>query len=67
MIMEKPLVSVCIITYNSGKTIVDTLNSIFLQSYEPLELIVSDDCSLDDTVTICKNWLLTNRKRFVRA
>lgn len=65
--MEKPLVSVCIITYNSAKTIVDTLNSIYSLSYEPLELIVSDDCSLDDTVTICKNWLLTNSNRFVRT
>jgi alpha-1,3-rhamnosyltransferase len=27
-------------------------------------LIISDDCSTDNTVEICKNWLEENKERF---
>ena len=51
------LVSVVVITYNSEKYILETLESIKTQSYKNLELIISDDCSKDDTVMICRDWL----------
>lgn len=51
-----PLVSICIITYNSAKTIVETLDSVATQTYKNLELVVSDDCSQDNTVEVCKKW-----------
>ena len=65
--MEQNLVSVCIITYNSSKTIVETLDSIFSQTYSNLELIISDDCSKDDTVEICNEWIRNNGQRFIRC
>lgn len=65
--MEKPLVSIVVISYNSAKTIVETLNSIREQTYSPLELIVSDDASADETVAIARAWLNENRSRFVRT
>ena len=68
--MEKtyqPLVSVAVITYNSSKTVVETLDSIANQTYPYLELIVSDDCSTDNTVEICLDWIETHRERFVRT
>ena len=49
-----PLVSVVIITYNSEKTIIETLESIKNQTYKNIELIISDDFSKDNTVEICK-------------
>ena len=61
------LVSVCVITYNSGRTVVETLDSIYEQSYPRLELIVSDDCSGDDTMEICRKWLETHGDRFENA
>lgn len=61
-----PLVSVGVLTYNSSKYVVDTLESIKAQSYQNIELIVSDDCSTDSTVDICKEWLEKNKNRFVR-
>lgn len=64
---EFPLVSVPVITYNSSKTVVDTLDSIYNQSYPKLELIVSDDCSTDNTVEICRNWIESHKDRFVRT
>lgn len=59
--MEQPLVSVSVITYNSAKTVLETLESIKAQTYQNLELIVSDDCSTDNTVELCRNWIEQNK------
>ena len=61
------LVSVCVITYNSEKTILQTLESIKNQTYKNIELIVSDDCSKDNTSKIVKEWLESNSNRFVNS
>lgn len=61
------LVSVVIITYNSGKYILDGLESIKAQTYHNIELIVSDDCSTDNTIDICKQWIEKNGSRFVNC
>lgn len=63
----EPLVSIAVITYNSSKFIFETLESIKAQTYQNIELIISDDCSIDDTVAICKNWVAENHDRFVRV
>lgn len=58
------LVSVVVITYNSEKTIIDTLESIRKQTYQMLELVVSDDCSKDNTIKIVNRWIEKNKERF---
>lgn len=63
--INKPLVSIILITYNSSKFVLETLNSAKSQTYHNIELIVSDDSSTDDTVEICKKWIEGNRERFV--
>lgn len=62
---EKMLVSVVVVTYNSAYTVLETLESIKQQTYDRIELIVSDDCSKDDTVAVCQKWLNENEQRFV--
>ena len=62
-----PLVSVVVITYNSAQYVLETLNSIKEQSYSNIELIISDDCSKDKTVEICRDWLAENKEKFVRT
>ncbi len=64
---EMLLVSVCVITYNSSKTVLETLESIKAQTYPNIELIVSDDCSKDNTVELCREWVEKNKDRFVRT
>ncbi len=64
---DNTLVSVCVITYNSAKYIIDTLESIKSQTYPNIELIISDDCSTDNTITMCNEWILSNEKRFYRC
>lgn len=61
------LVSVVIVTYNSSATILETLNSIFLQTYKDIEVIISDDCSKDNTVSLVSDWLFCNQKRFSKV
>ncbi len=61
------LVTVIVITYNSAKYVLETLESVYRQSYNNIELIVSDDCSKDNTVSICQQWVDTNRNRFISA
>ena len=65
--MENKLVSVRVVSYNSAQTILDTLESIRKQTYQNIELIVSDDCSKDNTVELVYNWLEANKSRFVRT
>jgi alpha-1,3-rhamnosyltransferase len=62
-----PLVSIIVITYNSSKYVLETLESAKAQTYQNIELIISDDCSTDNTVELCNNWLMVNRQRFVNA
>jgi glycosyltransferase involved in cell wall biosynthesis len=52
-------VSVVVPTYNGEKWIKETLRSLESQNYEPLEVIVVDDSSSDDTVAEVKEF--TNR------
>ena len=58
------LVSVIVISYNSVETIIETLNSVRCQSYDNIELIVADDCSRDDTVSVAQQWLNDNGGAF---
>lgn len=64
---DKPLVSVIVITYNSETFIMETLSSILAQTYPNIELIISDDCSTDNTTTICEEWIASHQVRFAKA
>ncbi|MBR4497953.1 MAG: glycosyltransferase family 2 protein [Bacteroidales bacterium] len=61
-----PLVSVAVITYNSSKYVLETLESIKAQTYKNIELIISDDCSTDNTMQLCKKWCKQHKERFAR-
>ena len=64
---QNPLVSIIVITYNSAKYVLETLESAKAQTYQNIELIVTDDCSTDNTIEICRNWLAENNQRFVQT
>lgn len=63
--MENPLVSIIVITYNSSKYVLETLESAKAQTYQNIELIISDDGSQDETVELCEKWLAENKDRFI--
>lgn len=64
---ESILVSVYVITYNSSKYVMETLESIKIQTYPHIELIISDDCSTDNTLDLCEKWTEENKTRFINV
>jgi glycosyltransferase involved in cell wall biosynthesis len=64
---NNPLVSVSVVAYNSSKYIVEVLDGVYNQTYQNLELVISDDCSKDNTVELCREWIASHSDRFVRV
>lgn len=49
-------ISVCIATFNGGRFVREQMMSVLLQLGEEDEIVVSDDCSTDDTITILESF-----------
>lgn len=58
------LVSIIVITYNSELYVKETLESILKQTYQNLEIILSDDCSTDSTPDILKTFEEKYKNKF---
>jgi len=54
---NKSLVSICIPTYNSARYLKQCLDSIAAQTYKHVEVIISDNASTDDTVSIISEYV----------
>lgn len=55
------LVSIVVMSYRSADTIVQTLDSIKAQDYGNIELIITDDCSPDNTAAVARGWMEKNK------
>lgn len=60
--IEQPLVSVCVPVRNGGALLQHALDSICNQTYENIEVLISDNCSTDDTASICQQLLDSDRR-----
>lgn len=58
---SNPLVTYALFCYNQENFILDAVQSALSQTYEPLEIIISDDCSTDRTVAIVEKEILEYR------
>ena len=54
--MEIPAISVIIPLYNAEKFIGECLDSLLAQTFQNFEVIVVDDCSIDNSAEIVKNY-----------
>ncbi len=63
-VVDSQTVTISVLTYNSSKTVLETLESIKAQTYPDLNLNICDDCSTDNTIKVCKKWIEENRDRF---
>lgn len=57
--MEKPLISYVVTAYNIEKYIEESVQCAFDQTYFPLEIVLSDDCSTDRTYEIMERMAKT--------
>ncbi len=55
------IVTIIVATYNSASFLIETLESAYNQTYLNLSLIISDDCSKDETVDIANKWITQER------
>jgi len=53
---EPSLVSVIVPTYNREGLLIEALESVYRQSYRPIELLVIDDGSTDATLEVLHEW-----------
>ena len=60
------LISIIMPSYNTGRFIKDTVESVLKQSYSNWELIIVDDCSTDDTDDVIKPYLTDERIRYIK-
>lgn len=56
----EPLVSIILPTYNRGKMIIPSIESVLNQSYKKWELIIVDDASTDNTDVIIQQYIENN-------
>ena len=54
--MSKPLISVMIGVYNARPYLAEAIDSVFAQTYRPLELIVADDGSDDGSDEVARSY-----------
>lgn len=64
--MEGPLVSVIIPTFNRARFLVEALESVFSQTYRPLEVLVVDEASTDETPKVVSRFPVIYVRRPVR-
>ena len=65
--MDQPLVSICTPCYNHEKYLEDYIESIIMQDYPNIELIISDDSSKDNSLSVIEKHKERLKKRFVRV
>ena len=58
---SRPLVTLALLAYNQQRFVAEAIAAAFAQDYEPLEIILSDDCSSDRTFEIMQHMAQTYR------
>ena len=54
-VTERPLVTFALLAYNQERFVREAVRAAFEQTYRPLEIILSDDCSQDGTFEVLMN------------
>lgn len=53
---NEPFITVLLPVYNCEKYIFEAIQSILTQTYSNFELLIIDDCSTDETLSVCKSF-----------
>ena len=64
---RQPKVSVCIPVYNRPVYVAETIESVLCQTFTDFEIIITDNCSTDNTPEVIKNYAAKdNRVKYYR-
>ena len=67
MPVDRPVVSIGVPVYNTDRYIACALDSIIGQTFGDFEVVISDNCSTDDTQAICESYVARDsRIRYIR-
>lgn len=58
---DSHLLTVGLPLFNSGQRLRSVLDNLLNQSYNEFTLLISDNCSTDDTASICKEYIKNNK------
>ncbi len=64
--VKEDLVSIIMPTYNCGNFIEETIKSVLDQSYNNWELLITDDCSNDNTSEVVEKYLKDKRIKYYK-
>jgi len=59
-VISNELVSIAMAVYNGERFLVAQLESLLSQTWKPIEIVIVDDCSTDNSVAIIRQYELTN-------
>lgn len=65
--MKQPLVSVIIPVYNAEKYLDECISSVINQTYNNLEILLINDGSLDNSLSICSKWKEKDKRVIVKS
>jgi glycosyltransferase involved in cell wall biosynthesis len=57
-----PLVTIGLPVRNAGTRLVAVVESVLRQTYQPLELVISDNASTDDTESVCRHLAASDQR-----
>ena len=60
MVKQMKLVSIVVAVYNAEKTLKKCVDSLLLQTYGNIEIILVNDCSTDSSMSICRQYCCDN-------
>lgn len=63
---ESGMVSIIMPSYNTGKYIAESIESVLAQSYDDWELLIVDDCSSDNTDDVVRPYLKDERIKYIK-
>ena len=64
--MRESEVTVVITSYNYQQYILEALESVFIQTLKDIDLIIVDDGSSDESITLILEWSINHKHRFNR-
>jgi glycosyltransferase involved in cell wall biosynthesis len=67
---ERPLISIVLLCYNQQDYVAEAIDGVLSQTYSPLEILIFDDCSSDNTAAVIESRLSArqtqHKVRFLR-